>query len=100
MTTEYYINDAGLQMRLLGASIFRRYQQLFDPELPMLDEGYKGDYIIDHAKEVQAEHGRALLDMPAEEATDLCYRHGMDAIMAGIRKDMDDFRVGHDVFFS
>lgn len=100
VTTEYYINDAGLQMRLLGASILRRYQQLFDPELPMLDEGYKGDYIIDHAREMQAAHGDALLGMPEEQAKDVCYQYGMDAIMAGIRKDMDDFRVGHDVFFS
>ncbi|EPR37519.1 Arginyl-tRNA synthetase [Desulfovibrio sp. X2] len=100
VTTEYYINDAGLQMRLLGASIFRRYQQLFDPDLPMLDEGYKGDYIIDHARVMQEKHGRALLDMPEEEAREICYQYGMDAIMAGIRKDMDDFRVHHDVFFS
>ncbi len=100
VTTEYYINDAGLQMRLLGASILRRYRQLFDPDLPMLEEGYKGEYIGDLAREVRGAHGRALLDMPEAEAADLCYRYGMDAIMAGIRKDMDDFRVGHDVFFS
>jgi len=100
VTTEYYINDAGLQMRLLGASILRRYRQLFDPDLPMLEEGYKGEYIGDLAREMRGAHGRALLDMPEAEAADLCYRYGMDAIMAGIRKDMDDFRVGHDVFFS
>ena len=100
VSTEYYINDAGLQMRLLGSSILRRYQQLFDPDLPFLDEGYKGEYIIEHAREVMKEHGRALLDMPLDEATDICYRHGMEAIMAGIRKDMADFGVSHDVFFS
>ena len=100
VSTEYYINDAGLQMRLLGSSILRRYQQLFDPDLPFLDEGYKGEYIVEHAREVMEQHGRALLDMPVEEATDVCYRHGMEAIMAGIRQDMTDFGVSHDVFFS
>ena len=38
---EYYINDAGKQVRLLGLSVFARYQQFFGVEHPFPDEGYK-----------------------------------------------------------
>src|SRR4030042_1272306 len=42
---EYYINDAGKQVRLLGLSVFARYQQLLEVEYPFPEDGYKGSYI-------------------------------------------------------
>jgi arginyl-tRNA synthetase len=55
---EYYVNDSGRQMHILTASIWLRYLSLFDdlPNFPL--NGYKGDYVIDIAKDLQAKHGR------------------------------------------
>jgi arginyl-tRNA synthetase len=100
VSTEYYINDAGRQMRLLGNSIWLRYRELHGKDVAWPEDWYKGEYIIDLARELSAIHGTALFDMPEEAATDICQTFGVDSIMAGIKKDLADFRVSHDVWFS
>ena len=100
VSTEYYINDAGRQMRLLGMSIWVRYQEQLAIPVAYPEDWYKGEYIVDLAKEVIALHGNALTAMTPEAATDLCYEYGMQAILAGIKKDLADFRVEHQVWFS
>lgn len=57
VTREYYVNDAGRQMDILGTSIWLRYLQLSDPDLVFPSNGYKGDYIIDIARELKEEFG-------------------------------------------
>ena len=44
---EYYYNDAGRQMRLLGQSVWARYSQSIDPNAPFPEDGYQGDYITE-----------------------------------------------------
>ncbi|QLA15878.1 arginine--tRNA ligase [Desulfolutivibrio sulfoxidireducens] len=100
VSTEYYINDAGRQMRLLGTSIRLRYLELHGREVAWPEDWYRGEYIIDLARELVAIHGATLLDMPETEATDICQLYGVDSIMAGIKKDLADFRVSHEVWFS
>ena len=97
--TEYYINDAGRQMRILGQSILYRCRELLGETVAEPEDYYRGDYIKDLAKELIALHGSTLLTMPQDEATDLCRLHGEREILAGIKKDLTDFRVGHDVWF-
>ncbi|WP_029898683.1 arginine--tRNA ligase [Desulfohalovibrio reitneri] len=98
--TEYYINDAGRQMNLLGASILARYYQFQGRDVPMVEDGYQGEYIKDHAREVIEEHDGRLLDMDEMEALAICREHGMKVILEGIQKDLQDFKVDHDVWFS
>ncbi|MBP6016495.1 MAG: arginine--tRNA ligase [Candidatus Promineofilum sp.] len=66
VTLEYYYNDAGRQITLLGESVKVRYLQQLGQAAKLLDEHYQGNYIIDLAKELIAEHGDALVDMPAD----------------------------------
>jgi len=54
---EYYVNDAGRQMDILATSVWLRYLQAQGQDLTFPSNGYKGDYILDIAAEVQAEHG-------------------------------------------
>ncbi|MDX9714267.1 MAG: arginine--tRNA ligase [Dissulfurispiraceae bacterium] len=51
VVNEYYINDAGRQVKLLGLSVYARYRQLEDESYPFPEDGYKGDYIFDLAAE-------------------------------------------------
>ncbi len=48
--SEYYVNDTGRQIRLLGESLKARYKQLKGEDIPLPENGYKGEYIIEDAK--------------------------------------------------
>jgi arginyl-tRNA synthetase len=54
---EYYVNDAGRQMDILGTSIWLRYLELAGENLVFPVNGYKGDYVWDIAATLHREHG-------------------------------------------
>src|SRR5208283_3520902 len=54
---EFYINDAGRQVRLLGMSVFARYKSLCGMQYPFPEDGYRGDYTEDIAKEIKEQYG-------------------------------------------
>ncbi|HED15719.1 MAG TPA: arginine--tRNA ligase [Gammaproteobacteria bacterium] len=56
---EYYVNDAGRQMDILGTSVWLRYLDLCGEQLTFPSNGYKGDYIWDIAATIHREHGDA-----------------------------------------
>src|SRR5208282_713603 len=62
VTREYYFNDGGRQMRLLGESVRARYLQELGINVPLPEDGYQGEYIRDIARELVAKHGEALKD--------------------------------------
>ena len=97
--TEYYLNDAGKQMRLLGASIYAKLMNLAGETAPAPEDGYKGEYIADLAAEILAANP-GLPDLPEQEGLELCQKYGQEAILDGIKKDLADFRCGHDRYFS
>ncbi len=99
VATEYYINDAGRQMRILGQSILYRYRELLGEPVTEPEDYYRGDYVKDLAQELIDRDGRLLLEMPEEAATDVCRLHGEKRILDGIKQDLADFRVGHEVWF-
>ena len=59
---EYYFNDAGRQMRVLGASTRARYLELLGLESEFPEDGYQGDYIYDIARALIEESGDAHKD--------------------------------------
>lgn len=59
---EYYFNDAGRQMRVLGASTRARYLELLGLENEFPEDGYQGDYIYDIGRRLQDEFGDGLKD--------------------------------------
>jgi len=73
---EYYVNDAGRQMNILAASIWIRYLQSFDIDIPFPSNGYKSEaYIFDIAAELKQTHDNKFVfdanavmnDIPADE---------------------------------
>lgn len=99
---EYYINDAGLQMEILGRSTQARYFEVCGcPEkAPFPEDGYKGDYIFDLARDVLAAEGERFLDAPLEESLSFFTGYAGGVILKGIKKDLSDFGVAFDVWFS
>ncbi|MBU0499853.1 MAG: arginine--tRNA ligase [Gammaproteobacteria bacterium] len=71
---EYYVNDAGRQMDILGTSVWLRYLELCGEEFPFPSNGYKGDYVWDIAATLHRGHGDS-------------YRHSADEVFADIPAD-------------
>ena len=99
VTNEYYLNDIGRQISMLGRSVEVRYRNLFDKNDEMPEDGYMGEYIIDIAKTIKEEKGDSLLD--ESEKTTLFFRdHAVEYMMDLIRKDLSDFGVSFETWTS
>ncbi len=99
VSTEYYVNDAGRQMGLLGLSVWLCVRELAGLPVSRPEEYYRGDYIADIARDMlQADP--SLASLTDEAGRERCFAHAVKVILDGIRKDLEDFRVGHDVWFS
>ncbi|HKK08876.1 MAG TPA: arginine--tRNA ligase, partial [Gemmatimonadota bacterium] len=59
---EFYVNDAGRQIELLGASVEARYQELLGREASVPEGGYQGDYVAELASDLLEEAGRERLE--------------------------------------
>ncbi len=100
VNAEYYLNDAGRQMRLLGGSVFARYSEELGKPRELPEDGYKGTYIFDLAKDLVKIKGDALLKLSEEEATTQCTDYAKDTIMGWIKKDLEATRCQFDNFYS
>ena len=85
VSREYYFNDSGSQVDRLGQSILARARGEDPPE-----DGYQGDYVDALARGIEG---------AAERSTDELARHGVDAIMTGIRATLEAYRVTFDTWF-
>ncbi len=97
---EYYVNDAGKQVKILGLSVFARYQQLLGIEYPFPEDGYKGEYIEDIANRIIREHGKKYIQMSFDEAADFFIDHSYQKILSGIEEDLKDFGIAFDTWQS
>jgi arginyl-tRNA synthetase len=95
---EFYINDAGQQIRILGESIFSRFRQMNDPDYPFPENGYHGEYILDLAGTISEKVN--LNDMSQQEAMDSCAREGKEIMLEEIKQDLDMFRVSFDFWYN
>lgn len=97
---EYYINDAGRQMRLLGASIWARYRSLLGEETAVPEDGYHGAYIDEIARAVVEDAGPRYLhesrDVAQDALTALAYR----TLLNEIRSDLDRYGIRFDSWVS
>jgi len=97
---EYYINDVGKQMNILGRSLYLRYLELLGRQIEFPEDHYRGDYMKDLARDFLQEVGTKYLDIPEDEAVPVCSKYAAQKILDGIRKDLEDFRVTYDEWFS
>ncbi len=100
VTSEYYINDVGNQMQTLGRSVFLRYLEHFGRNVDFPAECYQGDYIREIAAEIAGEYGDKFLDEEFSDHMDFFIERAVSRIFQGIKKDLDDFRVKFDSWFS
>jgi arginyl-tRNA synthetase len=97
---EYYINDQGRQIDLLGQSVQVRYNNLLGEEEEFPADGYKGEYIIDIAKEVIEKFQDKYKGRDDQESREFFKEFTLKNILEGIKEDLKNFGVEFDAWFS
>lgn len=97
--TEYYLNDAGSQVRKLGASTMTRFRQRIGEDVPFPEDGYSGEYLVDLAAEIPEGEGRAWLEKGGDEAVKAFGDYTLDRTITWIKGDLEGFGVEFDAFF-
>ncbi|MFZ3065914.1 MAG: arginine--tRNA ligase [Nitrospirota bacterium] len=91
---EYYINDAGRQVHILGESVRLRFNELHGEKIDFPDDYYKGEYVKEIAKDyiAKVEEKGVLVGTFQEFAC--------EAMLNSIKKDLKDFGIEFDRWFS
>jgi len=97
VTREYYFNNAGRQMRVLGDSVRLRYRELLGEKVDFPDDYYQGEYIRDIAKHLYDERGDKLKEEPAEGAFK---ERAEQEIFEDIKKTLGRLQIRFDVFYN
>ncbi|TDK63936.1 arginine--tRNA ligase [Bacillus salipaludis] len=100
VSREYYINDAGNQINNLAKSVEARYFQALGLEKEMPEDGYHGEDIINIGKTLAEEYGNKYVEVDEAERFDFFREYGLTYEMEKLKRDLEDFRVRFDVWFS
>lgn len=93
VTREYYINDGGNQINNLVNSIKARYDELKGLKVEFPIDGYHGVEIIELAKEIYSKY-------PNDVSLEILKEYGMNYLLENIKRDLENFRVNFDIWFS
>lgn len=93
---EYYFNDAGRQMRVLGQSVQARYQQLLGQLIELPEGGYEGAYIIDIAQGIVDQYGKEWEGKDWEAFKKVA----QEAIFTDISQTLERMNIHMDSFFN
>jgi arginyl-tRNA synthetase len=97
VTREYYFNNAGRQMRILGESVYARYMQISDLGFPLPEDGYQGEYIREIARKIHDEQSEKL-----RGTDDLRFfiEYAENYLFGEIKKTLARLGVNFDVFYN
>ncbi|AWM18823.1 arginine--tRNA ligase [Bacillus inaquosorum] len=100
VSREYYINDAGNQINNLALSVEVRYFEALGLEKPMPEDGYRGEDIIAIGKRLAEEYGDRFVNEEESERLAFFRDYGLKYELEKLRKDLENFRVPFDVWYS
>ena len=100
VTREYYVNDAGHQVEILGLSVYHHYAVALGAEAPLPADGYQGDYIAEWAARIARDDGARWLGNGVPSDPRAFEARAVEIGLAEIRRDLDDLGIGFDVWFS
>lgn len=95
-TKEFYINDTGNQIKNLAISLKVRCQQELGEDIQIPENGYKGSYLIDIAKECIKDHGKDVISKP----NSFFETYAKDRLLEKIKNTLNDYGVKFDSWFS
>jgi arginyl-tRNA synthetase len=97
---EYYWNDTGSQMELLGESVEARYLTRFGVETPVPENGYQGEYVDELAAKIAEEVGDRYVHEAPDARRAWFVEQSRERMIAWIRSTLDRFGVHFDSWFS
>lgn len=100
VSREFYINDAGRQLQLLGRSVYARYREYWGKDSSFPEDGYRGGYIKTLAESVAHTHGQTLLESSPNEAETVCAQVASQILLEHIKEDLATFGVSFETWFS
>lgn len=99
ITTEYYINDAGAQIQMLGLSILLAGQEhILKREVSYPESYYRGDYIVDLAKSASSHFGTEIFEK--EDSIPILATFGKDCMLEEIKSNLAQVGITFDHFVS
>lgn len=101
---EYYVNDAGNQVNMLGESLIARYFEYFGKEYPLPEDGYHAEDVKHIAAEIAQKDGDKWIDADAKERLEYFKKEGVERELAKIERDLAEYRITfqswmHETFF-
>ena len=96
---EYYVNDAGNQVKTLGRSILLRLRELQGEVVEFPEDGYQAEYVRELAASLRTEKGE-LSDIAEGEAIGICSRFGVEKVLGWIAADLKIFGIKFDNWYS
>ncbi len=96
---EFYVNDAGNQIKKFGLSLSVRYQQLYQEGIEMPEGAYLGQDIMEHAKNFAAIHGDKYMAVPEEERQKALVDYALPLNIEGLQRDLEKYRISYDTWF-
>lgn len=97
VTREYYFNNAGRQMRMLGNSVYLRYQEILGNKIEFPDDHYQGEYIKEIANSIYEQYKHSLSNDPDN---DIFKNIAEQAIFEDIKKTVKRLGFSFDVFYN
>ena len=98
VTKEYYVNDSGSQITILGNSLYKRYQELNNTKSKLLEGEYPGEYLIDLAQKIKSEDGDKWLSQKINIRKDYFENFAITEILKSIKKDLSEININFDEF--
>ncbi len=97
---EYYINDAGHQIDMLGESVYARYLQSFGKEATLPEDGYHGPDVVEITEEIKQDVGDKYVNCSKEEAVKFFRHQGKRRELKRIEEDLKYYRCEFDSWVS
>ncbi len=96
VTTEFYINDSGKQIKKLGISFMTRCAQQLGKNITLPEDGYQGEYLVQLADECIEKHGKQILEKDDAFFQEYAQRH----LLNNIKRTLESYNISFDVWFS
>ena len=95
---EYYVNDAGSQIEILGNSLYSRYCQLLNIKTDLSNDDYPGEYLIEIARELVLKDSDKWLNQPIEKRKTYFKEFAVNFLINNIKKDLSLININFDKF--
>ncbi len=98
VTREYYVNNAGSQINILGSSLYKRYLELYGEKIDLNKDEYPGEYLIEIAKIIKNNDGEKWKNFNTNEREKYFKSFAVNYLIKFIKKDLELLNINFDKF--